>query len=378
MIAPIDVTPIRIETDRLVLRSWRETDLEDFYEYASVPGVGEMAGWAHHKSMDESRRILEIFIEEKKTFAISLKENGKVIGSLGLEEREEKMDLPEDSKGREIGYALSKDYWGQGLMPEACKAVIQYCFEKLDLDWLTCCHYIRNNQSRRVIEKCGFAYVKDIDNVSRMRTHEMSKIYVLHNEYKVFKQMTAPVDVTGVKIETDRLILRPIGQEDLLELHEIRTTPEIAKFDGWEVSKILEDTQEALDHAVASKEDLAVVLKETGKLIGTFALQARNWKQYPVDRRLKGREFGFDLNKQYWGRGLMPEALNAVTEYCFNVLSYDFVTCGHFLENVQSARVIEKCGYTFLFEDAHTMPTGKEEMIRTYIRYNPDKENHNV
>ena len=87
MIAPVDVTNIRIETERLLLRAWRETDAEDFYEYAKVDGVGQMAGWLPHKSLEESREVLNFFIRDKKTFAIVLKESGKVIGSLGLEDR---------------------------------------------------------------------------------------------------------------------------------------------------------------------------------------------------------------------------------------------------------------------------------------------------
>ena len=100
MNAPVDVTNIRIETDRLILRAWRETDLADFYEYASVEGVGEMAGWNHHQSMEESRRILDFFISGKKTFALELKENGKMIGSLGLEPRDEDAGLPEELQGQ--------------------------------------------------------------------------------------------------------------------------------------------------------------------------------------------------------------------------------------------------------------------------------------
>ena len=53
MNASIDVTNVCIETDRMILRPWKESDLLDFYAYASVPGVGEMAGWCHHKSLDE-------------------------------------------------------------------------------------------------------------------------------------------------------------------------------------------------------------------------------------------------------------------------------------------------------------------------------------
>ena len=174
MNAPVDVTNIRIETDRLILRAWRETDLADFYEYASVEGVGEMAGWNHHQSMEESRRILDFF-----TFALELKENGKVIGSLGLEPRDEDAGLPEELQGREIGYVLSRDYWGRGLMPEAVKAVIDYCFQELSFDYLTCGHFDRNDRSRRVVEKCGFRFLKKVVTPTARGVDEPGKMYNL-------------------------------------------------------------------------------------------------------------------------------------------------------------------------------------------------------
>ena len=181
MIASVDVSNIRIETERLILRPWRESDLEDFYAYASVPGVGEMAGWKHHTSMDESKAILDMFIREKRTFALELKGNGKVIGSLGLEER----DFQEkDKQGREIGYVLSKEFWGMGLMPEAVHAVIDYCFCSLQWDYLTCCHFLHNSQSRRVIEKCGFVYFADSRFETSYNTVEISRSYVLYNPSK--------------------------------------------------------------------------------------------------------------------------------------------------------------------------------------------------
>ena len=64
-----------IETKRLILRSFKQTDLEDFYEYASVEGVGEMAGWKHHENIAESQSIMNSFISEDKVFAICLKKN---------------------------------------------------------------------------------------------------------------------------------------------------------------------------------------------------------------------------------------------------------------------------------------------------------------
>lgn len=147
-----------IETERLTLRPFRPGDLDDFFAYASVPGVGEMAGWPHHKTRDDSLNILNLFIREDKTFAVCIKETGKVIGSLGVEKYGREEDLTEffPYRGREIGYVLAKDYWGQGLMPEAVHAVIRYLFEEKDLDFLTCGYFDFNAQSKRVQEKCGF------------------------------------------------------------------------------------------------------------------------------------------------------------------------------------------------------------------------------
>jgi len=70
----IDISNVTMKTDRLLLRMWKETDLEDFYAYASVEGVGEMAGWTHHQNIEESRRILSHFIDGKHTFALNTTE----------------------------------------------------------------------------------------------------------------------------------------------------------------------------------------------------------------------------------------------------------------------------------------------------------------
>ena len=83
--ANVDLTGVVLETDRLLLREWNEADLADLFEYAKVDGVGQMAGWNPHTSIQESKTILEMFIQGKMTFALELKENHKVIGSLGLE-----------------------------------------------------------------------------------------------------------------------------------------------------------------------------------------------------------------------------------------------------------------------------------------------------
>ena len=177
---PIDITNVVLHTDRLTLRPFKESDLQDLYAYASVDGVGQMAGWLPHKNLDESRRILNMFIREKKTLALEYQ--GKVIGSLGIDLYNEK-DYPEFTAltGREIGYVLSKDYWGQGLMPEAVNAVIRYLFDTENLDFLICGHFERNARSRRVIEKCGFRYSRTVRFYTEYGTEDLSMEYILYH-----------------------------------------------------------------------------------------------------------------------------------------------------------------------------------------------------
>ena len=185
MNANVDLTGVVLETDRLIIREWNETDLEDFFEYAKVDGVGQMAGWNSHTSIQESKTILEMFIKEKKTFAIELKENHKVIGSLGLEKLSISLsDEYENLAGREIGYVLSKDYWGKGLMPEAVNRVIKFCFEKENFDYLMCSHSLINSQSKRVIEKSGFRFIKENTRITRNGDERISLYYVLDNPLK--------------------------------------------------------------------------------------------------------------------------------------------------------------------------------------------------
>ena len=174
----IDITGVVLTTDRLTLRPWRESDLNDFYEYASVDGVGQMAGWNPHRNMEESRVILSHFLEGRNVFA--LEHQGKVIGSLGVHGYDE-THHPEliDMTGIEIGYVLSKAYWGQGLMLEAVQAVINWLFKDIELDFIICGHFDHNDRSRRVIEKCGFRYVKTVPFETRLGTVETALDYIL-------------------------------------------------------------------------------------------------------------------------------------------------------------------------------------------------------
>lgn len=143
-----------LETQRLILRNVKKSDVHDFYEFAKSPNIGPNAGWEPHNSLEMSLGILRSIIESNNVWAIVYKENNKMIGSIGLHKDIHRN--PEDI--RMLGYVLSEKYWGKGITTEAAKEVIRYAFEDLNLSLISIQHYPHNIRSMRVIEKCGFKY----------------------------------------------------------------------------------------------------------------------------------------------------------------------------------------------------------------------------
>lgn len=170
-------------TQRLILREWSLTDKEDLYEYAKLETVGPNAGWKPHESIEESVEIIQKFIAEDEVYAIELKSNHKVIGSIGLHNRIN----AEGSMVKEIGYVLSTPYEGRGLMTEACKRVIHFAFMELNIPLIKVGHFLNNDKSRRVIEKCGFIYEKEGSHQSLSYGTFLSKVYYLSREQYIKK-----------------------------------------------------------------------------------------------------------------------------------------------------------------------------------------------
>ena len=178
MNAPIDITGVELKTPRLILRPWRAEDLDDFYAYARVDGVGQMAGWLPHQSIEESRTILNHFIEGRRTFA--LERDGRAVGSLGVELYDEAR-FPEYArlKCRSLGFVLAKDQWGEGLMPEAVNEALRWLFCDVGLDAVFCAHFVRNTRSMRVQQKCGFHPIARGEFATRFGTVEEDVVNIL-------------------------------------------------------------------------------------------------------------------------------------------------------------------------------------------------------
>lgn len=148
---------MELETKRLILRPWSESDAEDLYRYAADPDVGPIAGWPVHTSEGNSREIIRTVLSDPETYAVCLKSDGKAIGSIGLKIGGT-TDMTDRDDECELGYWLGKPFWGQGLIPEAAEELLRHGFEDLGMNAVWCGYYDGNGKSKRVMEKCGFIY----------------------------------------------------------------------------------------------------------------------------------------------------------------------------------------------------------------------------
>ena len=144
-----------METERLVLRPWRESDAEALFKYASDPDVGPRAGWPPHKSVEESLQIIKTVFNTPTMWAVELKETGEAIGCVGyLPASASNLQIPDDQC--EVGYWIGKPYWGRGICTEALRLVIDYCFNVKHCTVLWGDFFPSNPASGRVMTKCGF------------------------------------------------------------------------------------------------------------------------------------------------------------------------------------------------------------------------------
>lgn len=147
-----------IETDRLILRPWQETDAEALFRYASDPDIGPIAGWPPHTSVENSREIIRTVFAAPETYAVVLKDTLEPVGCCGTMLSNSLHSTDAQQNEAEIGYWIGKPYWGQGMIPEAVKALLSRCFNDLHLDAVWCGYYEGNTKSKRVCEKCGFKF----------------------------------------------------------------------------------------------------------------------------------------------------------------------------------------------------------------------------
>ena len=164
-----------LETKRLILRPWEETDAEECFKYSKDPRVGLPCGWAAHTDVEYSRRIIREILAVPETYAMVLKSTGLPVGSISLHFD---TDLTDKENECEMGYWIGVPYWGQGLTPEAANELLRHAFCDLGVTTVFAGYFEGNLKSRRVQEKCGFKFRWASDDVPVPALGESRKGYV--------------------------------------------------------------------------------------------------------------------------------------------------------------------------------------------------------
>lgn len=146
-------------------------------------------------------------------------------------------------------------------------------------------------------------------------------------------------------LETERLLLRPWQDDDAADLYEYAKDPLVGPSAGWPVHTSVENSLEIIHGVLSQPETYAVVLKENGRAVGSVGIMFKGTGSAPMEDQ--EAEIGYWIGVPYWGRGLIPEAVEALLARCFEELGCTAVWCGYYDGNVKSKRVQEKCGFVY-------------------------------
>ncbi|MFI3252070.1 MAG: GNAT family N-acetyltransferase [bacterium] len=145
-----------------------------------------------------------------------------------------------------------------------------------------------------------------------------------------------------MEMKTERLIVRSFRFEDAVDLFDMCCDEETSRDAGWKPHMTLADTNKVISGHIFEDDTYAVVLQETGRVIGTVSL-------YDVSKKdLKAKELGFCLNKKYRGKGYMLEAASFMVKLAFRAMRVDVVNTCHATYNIKCKNLINKLPFKSL------------------------------
>lgn len=143
-------------------------------------------------------------------------------------------------------------------------------------------------------------------------------------------------------LETPRLLLREFRTTDLYDFYDYAKNPRVGPNAGWSPHKDLSESQSILKNFIDEGNVWAILDKQSGRVIGSLGLHDETRRSNPGAKMI-----GYVLAEEFWGKGYMPEAVNAVIRYAFETLHLGLLTVYHYTFNEQSRRVIEKCAFQY-------------------------------
>lgn len=174
-------------------------------------------------------------------------------------------------------------------------------------------------------EKRGYQVIKK---------QEVERLGVLVTNYVMEKQ----------QLKTKRLILRGWKESDAPTLYKYAKNPNVGPITGWPVHKSVEDSLNIIKNVLSVSNTYAVVLKDTMEAIGSIGLMIGTQSNLALSQ--EEGEIGYWIGEPHWGNGYIPEAVQKVMQYGFEVLHLNKIWCGYYDGNIKSKRVQEKCGFT--------------------------------
>ena len=146
-----------LHTERLLLRPITMKDARDIFAYASDPEVTKYVRFVTHKSIKDThafiRRVQSSYRKGiTPVWGIQLKETGRMIGATGF------LQWPNPDQRAELGYVINRNFWGNGYVTEAAKAVCDFAFKKMNVNRIEAQAFVEQKASQRVLEKVGFKF----------------------------------------------------------------------------------------------------------------------------------------------------------------------------------------------------------------------------
>lgn len=177
-----------METERILLRRWQESDASALFKYASDPEVGPRAGWPPHKSLEESLDVIKSIFTNDTTWAIVLKETGEAIGAMGYFTHDTS-NIPIGHNDCEIGYWVARPYWNQGICTEALRLMLDYCINVKKFENIWSDHFTGNPASGRVMQKCGFVDTGRLNRCSNLLGGDKDLVKIMHLDLEIYKSL---------------------------------------------------------------------------------------------------------------------------------------------------------------------------------------------
>jgi [ribosomal protein S5]-alanine N-acetyltransferase len=384
--------PPVLATERLILRPMRPADAPAlqrlFNDWEVVKHLNAHVPWPYPD--DGAETHIRTSLEKRDRYYWTLTFRGAEDEPLGL------ISIHPDKgdEGEQRGFWLGRPYWGRGLMTEAAERVTQHAF--VDLGWPhlwlgnaeanTASHRVKEKQGARIITRVPIRTVSgDATKVVWLLTR--SDWLARHPEIAPDSCASAPkpelfperlrMPETPV-LETERLILRRIRESD---------APAIQRgFDNWEVVKHLSAQVPwpyPADGAVTNMTDVMREYAEHEKCFWAITLKGGDdeligridlW----TDDGLSRTQRGFWLARGHWGRGLMTEAAERVTEYAFVDLGWPHLWLSNAEDNVASHRVKEKQGAMLIDRTPARYVSGEGVRVTWLLRREPWLARHGL